>query len=362
MAKLVCLFLILLSVEGYAGSLRLEFFSETSLPKISKLKDSTVGGLSGMAWNGEHLISISDDRGKFGGARAYELDLKIKGDNVQLTPLKAIPITGTGKNSLDMEAIVILPDGNLVLSSEGDNNAKPRSLPKIFITGADGSFKSDLAIPDKFLPEMLGEQKKGIENNRGFESLTATSDGVNLYAMSEAPILTDQPQGEDTAMWLRLVHFAKDKEVYKVIEELPYLISTPTQTDLGPELFRGVSEMLYWKESKFLVLERGARLGSKGIRYTGAIYMVDFQGTKDVSKVANIPGTKVSSPRKDKLVDLEELLVNGKPGKEKLENFENLSWGPNLSDGRKTLLVMSDNNFSAREKTQLLVFTVKEVE
>lgn len=362
MAQLVFLLTIFFSASGFGDSLRLDFFAETSLPAGSKIMSQKVGGLSGLFWNGQHLLAVSDDRGKFGGGRVYEMDLRIKSEKVELIPVKSIAINGTGKEPLDLEGLGILPDGSMLLTSEGDNNAKPRSLPRIFITNALGVHKSDIALPDRFVPERLGEQKKGIENNRGFEALTVSADGTQIYAMSETPIISDQPEGENSSLWLRLIHFSKEKGTYKFVEELPYLISTPTETDLGPELFRGVSEMLFWKEKKFLVLERGARFGTKGIRYTGGIYMADFQGTKDVSKISKLPSAKLSSPLKDKLVDLESLMISEKPGRDKLENFEGLAWGPNLPDGRKTLLVISDDNFSPREKTQLLVFTVKEVE
>ena len=38
-----------------------------------------------------------------------------------------------------------------------------------------------------------------------------------------------------------------------------------------------------------------------------------------------------------------------------LENFEAMTFGPRLSDGRTSLLLLSDDNFSARQVTAMLV-------
>ncbi len=43
----------------------------------------------------------------------------------------------------------------------------------------------------------------------------------------------------------------------------------------------------------------------------------------------------------------------------RVQNFEALTWGPPLPDGRRTLLVMVDNNFSKKELTELVVFAVE---
>ena len=42
------------------------------------------------------------------------------------------------------------------------------------------------------------------------------------------------------------------------------------------------------------------------------------------------------------------------------DNIEGVTFGPTLPNGHKTLLFVSDNNFTAIEKTQLLLFEVIE--
>jgi hypothetical protein len=257
MAKLVLLGALLCASLTQAKSLKLELYAETSLPKKVSLEGEPVGGLSGILWEKNKLYAVSDDRGKYGVPRFYELDLKIKNGKAELTATKSFHIKGTDEKwILDLEAIALLPSGDFLFSTEGNNDAKPRALPHVFVTSAEGKYKSELPLPDKFLPDLVGLQKKGIENNRGFESMTVTPDGQNVYIMNEAPIMADQTAKEDASAWLRLVHFVKekDKESFKVSEELPYLLDPRTGNDKGVEVFRGLSDFNYLKVHYFFTL------------------------------------------------------------------------------------------------------------
>ncbi len=340
-----------------AKSLQVELYAQTSLAPKLMLDREVVGGLSGMFWDGSALTAVSDDRGKFGPPRFYELDMKISVGKVDLRVTKARHLKETPKNwVLDDEAIVSLPKGDLGISTEGDNNKKPRAMPHIFVTSATGVYKSEIPLPDKFLPEPTGLQKKGIENNHGFEGMTASPNGQSLYIMNEYPIIADQSD-DDLHFWLRLVEFKKDNDSFKASAEYPYMMTRMPKSPMGAEIFRGISEILYVSEGKFIVLERGVRLTKKGIAYSGGLYLAETSGAKEVSAVQSLADGKSTAMKKTKLIDFEELFKN-----QTLENFEALAWGPVLPDGRKSLLVMSDNNFSAKEKTTLLVFAVKEVE
>jgi len=361
MAKLdilISAFILLLAAPSIqAKTLQLELYAQTSLASKLTLGKEAVGGLSGMFWDGTKLLAISDDRGKFGPPRFYEMDLKIAAGKVDMTATKVLHFKDTPKDwILDLEAIAPLPNGDLLVSTEGDNNHKPRAMPHVFVTSSIGVFKADISLPDKYLPESIGLQKKGIENNRGFEAVTVNPNGQNFFIMNEYPIVTDQGD-DDLNVWLRLVEFKKDKDSFKAVSELPYLVTKSPKNTSGIEVFRGVSELLFVSDNKLMVLERGARLTKMGIAYTGGLFLVDTTGATDVSAVKNLSDGNTKALKKEQLVDLEVILKN-----QKIENFEGLTWGPVLADGRKTLLLISDNNFAAREKTTLLVFAVKEVE
>jgi hypothetical protein len=43
-----------------------------------------------------------------------------------------------------------------------------------------------------------------------------------------------------------------------------------------------------------------------------------------------------------------------------LDNFEGMAFGPALADGSRSLLVVSDDNFSPRQRTSFLIFRVRD--
>ena len=57
----------------------------------------------------------------------------------------------------------------------------------------------------------------------------------------------------------------------------------------------------------------------------------------------------IHAAQKSLLLDLDEL---GIP----LDNVEGMTFGPNLPDGRRSLILVSDNNFSPAAFTQFLLF------
>jgi hypothetical protein len=69
-----------------------------------------------------------------------------------------------------------------------------------------------------------------------------------------------------------------------------------------------------------------------------------------VESLAGQLGT-VRPVQKTLLLDLDTL---GIP----LDNVEGMAFGPTLPDGRRSLILVSDNNFAATQFTQFLLFAV----
>ena len=42
----------------------------------------------------------------------------------------------------------------------------------------------------------------------------------------------------------------------------------------------------------------------------------------------------------------------------RVDNIEGMSWGPMLADGKRSLVLVSDNNFNPAQVTQFLAFEV----
>ena len=85
--------------------------------------------------------------------------------------------------------------------------------------------------------------------------------------------------------------------------------------------------------------------------------LMDTAGEQSANAVqlftVELSGTEA---RKRLLLDLSTLAPKLSPALARLENFEALSFGPTLPDGTRTLLVVSDDNFRATQKTSFLLF------
>ncbi|HEY1079753.1 MAG TPA: esterase-like activity of phytase family protein, partial [Bdellovibrio sp.] len=177
----------------------------------------------------------------------------------------------------------------------------------------------------------------------------------------EAPLLQDLVTNQElTGSWIRILKYDdKGKDGFKVAAEYAYRVDELKNTDQGFEVFRGVSEILAVSETKLIVLERGVRLSQKNVlSQTVTLYLADLSKASNVMALDKLSNDKFVGAEKAKIIDFETDLNKERPGK-KVQNFEALSWGPILPDGRKTLLVMSDNNFVKKDNTELIVFAVE---
>lgn len=345
--------------------LRLEYLGEASIKTGTKFNKATIGGLSGSAWSGNTFFGLSDDKGRSGEPRYFGFDLSIEKNLVSFTPkslffIKGSPLEREGKVSVDAEGLVRLPGGDFLISSEGNNDSKPREMPRIFKVSADGYWKEDLPIPEKYLPEIVGQQKKGIQNNAAFEGLAEFENGKFIYTAIESALTQDYILGEEhLGDWVRILKYERKGESHVPVAEFAYRIDAFKDNQKGKEVFRGVAEILAISETKLLVMERGVRLFSKNLwAQTVALYVADLSAGTDVLSLNKLGDGKFVGVSKTKILDFETDLTTVR-GEKTVQNFEALSWGPRLSNGDRTLLVLSDNNFSKNEITELVVFRVE---
>jgi 3-phytase len=115
----------------------------------------------------------------------------------------------------------------------------------------------------------------------------------------------------------------------------------------------GLVELLPFNDEFMLSMERSFSVGAPGTGNTIKLYSVAFPGADDVNgfdSIAGLLGT-LRPARKTLLLDLRTL---GIP----LDNVEGMTIGPNLPDGRRSLVLVSDNNFAASQFTQFLLFAL----
>jgi len=398
MKKLVwCSSVLIFSLQfvSSAWALKLELLAVAELPHKMKFEKTVVGGLSAIYFDGDSstLTAVSDDRGREGAPRFYEFDFNYSDHKLSVVP-KAVHLIKTKgpKLTLDMEGLAPLPWGNFLISSEGDLGKKPRAMPEILDVKKDGTLVRSFELPAKFLPEAQGPQTKGIRNNRGLEGLTraplGSAGGDHWYLMNEESLVQDS-KAEAGPLRL-LVYDSPEAWVIKPGKEYVYLPeggSAEPSTRLT--LAGRVSELLALSNEQFLVLERSMQVEPNRFSYVCKIFVAKLADAVDVSGVESLAGKDLKSykPMKKELVlDLETLkeklgetdstqasdqasdpaTVNATTKghskesiKNSIENFEGLAFGPEVNK-KKTLIVVSDDNFKKSERTQILLFSIND--
>jgi hypothetical protein len=326
----------------------LRYLGQQVLPHDYEYQGTTVGGLSGLDYDAatRRFVAISDDRSERQPARFYTLELDLALFNTRAQPgfagVRFVGVTTlrdeAGKphaaGTVDPESIRYAGRQAYWWVSEG--NAKRGIPPAIEKIGADGKALQRLDIPGYLLPR----ERSGIRYNLAFESL-ALADG-RLLVGTENALLQDGPAADlEQPSPARILVF--DAASGRRLAEHVYLVDPANAP--GPFRTNGLVELLAG-EGLLLALERSYTFGvGNGAR----IYRVELDGASDVSNLHALTDRDYRAVRKTLLLDLGMLGIQ-------LDNVEGMSWGPRLSNGKRSLILVSDNNFSPRQITQFLAF------
>ena len=90
------------------------------------------------------------------------------------------------------------------------------------------------------------------------------------------------------------------------------------------------------------------------------LYRITLAGATDISPLESLKGhPEVVPVKKTLLMDLGSVQGLSPDLAQNLDNFEGLTFGPRLPDGRATLLLVSDDNFRAEQRTWFLLFAIE---
>jgi hypothetical protein len=295
--------------------------------------DSVVGGLSALArdGDGDAYYALSDRDG-----RVYTLDFPIPGTPTITATVRLRDASGEPDTAIDGEGLAVLPDGDLLVSSEVE--------PSIRQYTSGGQHVADLPVPERFLVQPVGR----AAGNATFESLALAPSGQRLFTAVEQPLDGDGTTGDGRGR-IRILRYDLVDGAFQPAAEYLYL-SEPDQ---------GVSEIVAISDTELLVLERGLSLLSG---FSARVFHVRLEGVEDVSSINRLDATDAQPAPKELLVDVADCPDgdNAASGEFNplLENFESMAFGPELPDGRQTLIVGSDDNFQSFQVTRFLVFAV----
>lgn len=337
------------------------FLGEVTFDTGFIFDNTVVGGLSGIAYDPFNQVyySISDDRSQTNPARFYTLSIDLGDSQLEAGDIafqsKTSLTNQTGNlfapTSLDPEGIALTSQGTLFISSEGERSATQLVNPFVNEFSITGKQFRELSLPNKFLPPGVGETNPGFRNNLAFESLTVTPDGRSLFTATENALVQDGPAADlDNQSPTRIVKY--NLLTRKPEQEFVYLTdSVPSPpSPAGSFSTNGLVELLALDNSgTLLALERSF---SEGVGNNIRLYEVHLQGATDISDFDSVAGFQVETPaQKRLLLDFADL---GLP----LDNIEGMAFGPTLPDGRRSLVVVSDNNFNDAQFTQFLAFAL----
>lgn len=329
----------MVSTLSLAANVELQFVEIQSLASQFKIEKKLVGGLSGCAVYKDKIYFVSDDRGEVSGSRFLVFPINLKTFNIDFAKGKNVLIKKeSDQRILDLEGIGLLSESEILLSSEGDLNKKPRVMPQIFLVDSHGKRTQLVELPSEFLPERTGQQTKGVQNNLAFEGLNVDLGLKKWAAMLEAPLLQDVNQGVGH---LLMIEGSTESKPLRVEKQWSYPVPTAADPQ-SLQAYLGVTDIVYKNENELLVLERGVEISLAGLAFQTQICLAEKQ--KDGKNLSRQCFYSFNQDEK-----LKKELPHG-------ANLEGLCW---LNSEKTDLLVVSDNNFSSKDKTFFLRYKVK---
>ncbi|NJR66132.1 MAG: phytase [Leptolyngbyaceae cyanobacterium CRU_2_3] len=355
-----------------------------------------IGGLSGLTYDAtqDRYYIISDDRGDRTLAatgttpppadnippRFYTAEIKLDEAGQPSTIFTGVTLLRDSQGNpfaplkLDPEDIVVTQKGTVFISSEGEVNPTAGRVTAPLVNEFDlitGQQVRSLLIPQKFLPvvqDTNGNGKtdagdtlvSGIRNNLAFESLTITPDQQFLYTATENALIQDGAAAtvtDGTRSRIIQYNLATGQPEKEYLYNVDPVAKTPTpETAFSTN---GLVDLLAIdNRGTFLAVERSFSTGVPGTGNTIKIYQISLQGATDISAIDALNSlnpeqiAKIQPVQKQLVLNLDDLnLPTG------TDNIEGIEFGPKLADGRQSIVLVSDNNFSGTQFTQILTLS-----
>jgi hypothetical protein len=345
-----------------SSSRRLRLLGEATLPHKMDFRGTTVGGLSALdhdpatgTW-----VALSDDRSELQPARFYTLDVALDERRlaVQVRSVVTLRTSGgqpfprrqAGGEVVDPEGMRLLPQSRgLLWTSEGDQRAK--QSPTFRQALLDGTHVRDFEVPAQL--RFAARPGSGARDNNTFEGLALTPDGRTAWVAMEAALQQDGPVPGVGRPGGPCRFTAFDVESGRALRQIAYLPDAVPHPPLVPGGFtdNGVSEILMADDHRMLVLERAFSMGA-GMSLR--LYEIDTRAASDTLATQQLVAGEYRAAAKQLVADF------GGLGLSRLDNTEGMCWGPRLANGRRTLVCVSDDNFSALQVTQFVAFEYME--
>lgn len=208
-------------------------------------------------------------------------------------------------------------------------------------------------------PRREETQISGMIGNRGLEGLSLSPSGQTLMVVNEFSLLQDYDEDEckenprtaacDTPV--RIVTLNATKGVnggFSQAEQYHYR--------LEPGFGNGVSEVLALNDNSLLVLERAYDPNQQKV--TARLFKVTLGPESRIVSGTSLKRTVIPPLTKNLILDFDGLRSQLSAGFRSIDNLEALAFGPKSPNGRPTLIMATDNNFSPNQRTSILFFEI----
>ena len=323
------------------------------LPTGAMFQGTEIGGLSGLDYDPAHdrYVAISDNRGVHGPVRFYDLTIDLSAGRLhdgaiqvhRVTTIQAADGASFAPGVVDPESIRTAGfPGLLYWTSEG--NARTGLAPFVRVMTKHGAPVAAFDIPAVFSPGT----GHGIRNNRAFESLTRIPGTSRWVTAVENALVQDGPAASlDTGSPVRVLTLdgTTGESGAQYVYHTEPVAAAPVPA--SGSATNGLSELLAIGPGRYIALERAYSAGvSNDIR----LFVTDSANATDVRGLDTLKNAKYRAMHKHLLLDLATLPVD-------LDNIEALTRGPGVN-GHATLILLSDNNFNADQRTQFIALRV----
>ncbi len=321
-----------------ANSQSVRLLSSFSLPAEYKVNGVRLGGLSGIDYDVKDNVYylVTDDRSEIDKARYYQARIVIKHQKIDTVKfLKDVYLLDQyhqpyKKDESDFESIRLLPNRKeLIIGDEGGRNGRAG----IHIYNMSGSLVKDIEIDPGFITQ--------TRFNKSFESISLLRKKDCFVFATEVPLFSDGQESDyQNQGMIRIIakNYKTGRELYQSSYYLDKL--KPEHHNKFNEAAVGLAEILVIKKDLLLTLER------TGIE-TGDNFQYDFDCRMFLVRIKKRKnGLQYYSEKKE--------VFNFSSVADGRKNFEGICFGP-LINGQKTIMIVSDNNFSTEPSTFYLL-------
>lgn len=359
-----------ITAEENFHATQLKFLGVKEAPFNLPVKGTTMGGLSSIDYDvaNDVYYLVSDDRSAINPARFYTAKIFIRNDKIDSVAFINVTMLRRADgsvypNSKQDPAHTPDPEGlrydpykkQMVWTSEGERIVRGKDTvledPTIITVSKDGKYVDSFPIPDIL---RMHATEKGPRQNGVLEGISFGDNYKTLYVNVEEPLYEDGPRAD--LQWGKYPAFIRifkfDVSTKQNTAQYAYPLERIAYPALPATAFKinGVPDILAVDKDHLIVLERSFSTGR--LACTIKIFLADLSfGENIIGTPGLINNPPKSSVSKKLLLNMDELGIY-------IDNVEGICFGPVLPNGHRTLVLVSDNNFTELEKTQFFLFEI----